>query len=55
MRMVHKSTIYQLAFFQNLLPINCYFVEEEKELTLIDAALSFSAKRWGDEVMWDEF
>ena len=45
MRMVHESTIYQLAFFPNLFPINCYFVEEEKELTLIDAALLFSTKK----------
>lgn len=45
MRMVHKSTIYQLTFFPNLFPINCYFVEEEEGLTLIDAALPFSAKK----------
>ncbi|KEK25252.1 MBL fold metallo-hydrolase [Bacillus gaemokensis] len=44
MRMVRESTIYQLAFFPNLFPINCYLVEEEKGLTLIDAALPYSAK-----------
>ena len=45
MRMVHKSTIYQWTFFPNLFPINCYSVEEEEGLTLIDAALPFSAKK----------
>ncbi|MDM5190644.1 MBL fold metallo-hydrolase [Bacillus sp. DX4.1] len=44
MRMIHESTIYQLAFLPNLFPVNCYLVEEEDGLTLIDAALPYSAK-----------
>lgn len=38
------KSVYQLAFLPRFFPVNCYFVEEEKELTLIDAALPYSAK-----------
>ncbi|WP_374937169.1 MBL fold metallo-hydrolase [Bacillus clarus] len=43
--MVREDTVYQVEFFPHLFPINCYLVEEEKGLTLIDAALPFSAKK----------
>ncbi|CAG7644509.1 Hydroxyacylglutathione hydrolase [Paenibacillus solanacearum] len=44
MRMTKRGTIYQLAFMPRLFPVNCYLVEEDEELTLIDAALPFSVK-----------
>ena len=43
MKMVQEQTIYQLAFMPRLFPVNCYFVEEEDSLTLIDAAMPYSA------------
>ncbi|MFC0560136.1 MBL fold metallo-hydrolase [Halalkalibacter alkalisediminis] len=36
--------LHQLTFLEHLFPVNCYLVEEERELTLIDAALPYSAK-----------
>lgn len=38
------QTVTQLAFLPNFFPVNCYLVEEEEGLTLIDAALPYSAK-----------
>lgn len=42
MRIIQKDTIYQLTTFPKLFPVNCYFIEEDDGLTLVDAALSFS-------------
>jgi glyoxylase-like metal-dependent hydrolase (beta-lactamase superfamily II) len=42
--MTRIGDLYQLAFLPRVFPVNCYLVEEEKELTLIDAALPFSVK-----------
>ncbi|MCT2537490.1 MBL fold metallo-hydrolase [Aquibacillus koreensis] len=39
------KTVTKVSFFEHFFPVNCYLVEEEHELTLIDAALPFSAKR----------
>lgn len=44
MRIIRKETVYQLTFLPRLFPVNCYLVEEEDELTLVDAALSYSMK-----------
>lgn len=33
-----------MSFLPRAFPVNCYFVEEEDGLTLIDAALPYSAK-----------
>jgi glyoxylase-like metal-dependent hydrolase (beta-lactamase superfamily II) len=44
MRIIRINTVYQLTFMPRLFPVNCYFVEEAKGLTLIDAALPYSAK-----------
>lgn len=44
MRLTQEKTLYQLTFLPTLFPINCYFIEEENGLTLIDAALSFGFK-----------
>jgi glyoxylase-like metal-dependent hydrolase (beta-lactamase superfamily II) len=44
MRITREKTVYQLAFLPTMFPVNCYFVEEDDGLTLIDAALPFSAK-----------
>ncbi|MUT67589.1 MBL fold metallo-hydrolase [Paenibacillus sp. NEAU-GSW1] len=38
-----SSFVYQLTFMPSLFPVNCYLVEEEDGLTLIDAALPNSA------------
>ncbi len=45
MRVSHDKTVFQLAFLPRLFPVNCYLVEEKDELTLIDAALPYGAKR----------
>ncbi|WP_221565367.1 MBL fold metallo-hydrolase [Alkalihalobacillus sp. TS-13] len=44
MRITKVNDVYQVTFFPNFFPVNCYLVEEEKFLTLIDAALPFSKK-----------
>jgi glyoxylase-like metal-dependent hydrolase (beta-lactamase superfamily II) len=44
MRLIKKGFLYQVTFMANVFPVNCYLVEEEDGLTLIDAALGFSAK-----------
>jgi glyoxylase-like metal-dependent hydrolase (beta-lactamase superfamily II) len=44
MRIRQYGTVYQLTFLPRLFPINCYLVEEDTELTLIDAAMPFSLK-----------
>jgi glyoxylase-like metal-dependent hydrolase (beta-lactamase superfamily II) len=42
--MVREKTICQLAFMPRMFPVNCYLVEEEDGLTLIDAGMPYSAK-----------
>ncbi len=44
MRFIQKGYLYQLTFLPRMFPVNCYLVEEEKELTLIDCALPYSHK-----------
>jgi len=44
MKIIKENTLYQLTFLGSLFPINCYFVEEKEELTLIDAAIPSSEK-----------
>ncbi|MGN7453893.1 MBL fold metallo-hydrolase [Paenibacillus pasadenensis] len=44
MKMTRSNGIVQLAFLPRLFPVNAYLVEEEDGLTLIDAALPYSAK-----------
>lgn len=44
MRTTTFETITQLTFMPRIFPVNCYLVEEEHGLTLIDAAMSYSAK-----------
>lgn len=44
MRITHEKTIYQLTIMPTIFPVNCYFVEEENGLTLIDTAVSFAYK-----------
>ncbi|MDR6552537.1 MBL fold metallo-hydrolase [Paenibacillus qinlingensis] len=44
MKITQNGHLYQLAFMPRFFPVNCYLVEEESELTLIDAALPFSVK-----------
>ncbi|WP_223589344.1 MBL fold metallo-hydrolase [Neobacillus bataviensis] len=44
MRMIKKGYLYQVTFMARVFPVNCYLVEEEDGLTLVDAALGFCAK-----------
>ncbi|WHY87285.1 MBL fold metallo-hydrolase [Neobacillus novalis] len=44
MRMIKNGFLYQVTFMANVFPVNCYLVEEEDGLTLIDAALGFCTK-----------
>ncbi|MCK9862300.1 MBL fold metallo-hydrolase [Paenibacillus sp. ATY16] len=44
MRMTRHEQVYQLTFMPKMFPVNCYLVEEEKSLTLIDAAMPGNAE-----------
>jgi glyoxylase-like metal-dependent hydrolase (beta-lactamase superfamily II) len=44
MKMTQIDKVYQLTFLPRMFPVNCYFVEEDDGMTLIDAALPFSKK-----------
>lgn len=44
MKTVQIGNLHQLTFMPRFFPVNCYLVEEDNELTLIDAALPFSSK-----------
>jgi glyoxylase-like metal-dependent hydrolase (beta-lactamase superfamily II) len=44
MKTTKMGTVYQLTFLPRMFPVNCYFMEEQDGLTLIDAALPYSAK-----------
>ncbi|GIP24467.1 MBL fold metallo-hydrolase [Paenibacillus sp. J22TS3] len=43
MRIRQDQYLTQLTFLPRLFPVNCYLVEEDNGLTLIDAALPYSA------------
>lgn len=40
-RVIQNGHLYQVTFMAKVFPVNCYLVEEEDGLTLIDAALGF--------------
>ena len=44
MRVTQEGSLYQLTWLPRIFPVNCYLVEEEEELTLIDAGMSYSMK-----------
>lgn len=44
MRVIHEKKVWQLTWMPRIFPVNAYLVEEEDGLTLIDAALPYSAK-----------
>ncbi|SNS71596.1 Glyoxylase, beta-lactamase superfamily II [Bacillus sp. OK838] len=44
MKMTKVGTVFQLSFMPRVFPVNCYLVEEENSLTLVDAALPYSGK-----------
>ncbi len=44
MRMTKGNKFAQLTYLPNVFPVNCYLVEEEDGLTLVDAALPNNAK-----------
>ncbi|UFJ38886.1 MBL fold metallo-hydrolase [Brevibacillus humidisoli] len=43
MRIIREATIVQITFLPRFFPVNCYLIEESDGLTLIDAALPYSA------------
>lgn len=45
MKMTSKRTLHQISFMPWLFPVNCYLVEEEHNLTLIDAAMPYCTKK----------
>lgn len=45
MRMTKKGPVYQLTFMPRFFPVNCYVIDEEIGLTLVDAALGINAKQ----------
>ncbi|MDQ8733131.1 MBL fold metallo-hydrolase [Paenibacillus sp. LHD-38] len=44
MRMTREKTVVQLTYLPKVFPVNCYLVEEENSLTLVDAALPNNVK-----------
>ncbi|WP_339817507.1 MBL fold metallo-hydrolase [Paenibacillus sp. FSL R7-0216] len=44
MKITKVGQLLQLSFIPRLFPVNCYLVEEEDGVTLIDAALPYSSK-----------
>ena len=44
MKITSNQTVHQLTFLPLFFPFNCYFVDEEDGLTLIDTGMSFSSK-----------
>ncbi|WP_102693617.1 MBL fold metallo-hydrolase [Rummeliibacillus pycnus] len=44
MKITQHDQLFQLSFMPRLFPVNCYLIEETDRLTLIDAALPYSAK-----------
>ncbi|OBZ14271.1 hypothetical protein A8L34_09965 [Bacillus sp. FJAT-27264] len=44
MRVLQEGHLIQLTWMPSFFPVNCYLIEEEDGLTLIDAAMPFSAK-----------
>ncbi|REK74636.1 MBL fold metallo-hydrolase [Paenibacillus paeoniae] len=43
MRMIRQQSVIQLTYMPILFPVNCYLVEEDDGLTLVDAALPVNA------------
>ncbi|MEK4058563.1 MULTISPECIES: MBL fold metallo-hydrolase [Paenibacillus] len=44
MRITQEGKLLQLTWMPGWFPVNCYLVVEDQELTLIDAAMSFSVQ-----------
>jgi glyoxylase-like metal-dependent hydrolase (beta-lactamase superfamily II) len=44
MRVTQEGYLHQLTWLPRFFPVNCYLIEEEHELTLIDAAMPFSVQ-----------
>ncbi|WP_042165620.1 MBL fold metallo-hydrolase [Paenibacillus gorillae] len=44
MRITKSNQVYQLTYLPHIFPVNCYLVEEEDGLTLVDAALPNNAE-----------
>ena len=46
MRLTKINNLYQLSFMPNLFPVNCYLIEEDEYLIVIDAGLPFCKKQF---------
>lgn len=44
MKITKCDCLYQITFVPRIFPVNCYLIEEDDNLTLIDTALPYSAK-----------
>ncbi|MHA6483061.1 MBL fold metallo-hydrolase [Paenibacillus sp. strain BS8-2] len=44
MRVIRGNKFAQLTYLPTIFPVNCYLIEEEESLTLVDAALPNNAK-----------
>lgn len=44
MRIIREHAVVQISFMPRLFAVNCYFVEENDGLALIDAVFPFSVK-----------
>lgn len=44
MKITKNGYLHQITFIPHIFPVNCYLIEEDNGLTLIDAALPYSAK-----------
>ncbi|WP_309123110.1 MBL fold metallo-hydrolase [Paenibacillus sp.] len=44
MKRTNMGAVHQLTFLPGVFPVNCYLVEEKDSLTLVDAALPYSAR-----------
>jgi len=44
MRLIREQSVVQITFMPRLFPVNCYLVEEEDGLTLVDAAMEYGWK-----------
>lgn len=42
MRVTREGHLHQLTWLPRIFPVNCYLIEEEQELILIDAGMSYS-------------
>lgn len=52
MRIISEEFVVQLTYLPKVFPVNCYFVKESDELTLIDTGIPANAKAIMDAAKW---